>query len=103
MLDGISSRENESFASFILFLFDKHLRRANLVTGDGSVASDQGGTREGRNEDVKLHGNYDIRRDRFLAMGQIMFDLSVNLDHSSVTLVNWRWKGRVYKIRGTRV
>ena len=61
----------------ILILLHKHLRRADLVAGNGSVASDQGGTREGRGEDVKLHSSCDMSRDGFLAKDEILFNLSI--------------------------
>lgn len=45
---------------FLLLFSSGYLRRAYLVTGNSSVASGQGGGREGRGEDVQLHDSCDV-------------------------------------------
>lgn len=66
---------------------EEHLRPADLVAGNRSMASDQGGTRESRDEDVKLHSGCDMSREEFLAKDEL-FDLSINLKDCSVTPVD---------------
>lgn len=85
VLVGTRQKRMGLLTFLILVLLHKYLRRANLVTSDGSMTSDQGGTREGRGEDVKLHSSCDMSRDGFLAKNEMLFNLSINLDHSGVT------------------